>query len=396
MNPLWNKSILYTSLFCLVYFTSYITRINYGTTLIEIASDLEISNALAGIPVSFSFMSYGIGQLIAGYLGDKFNSIKIISIGLATTALMNLLVGFTDHIYLIIVLWTINGLAQSLLWPPLVKVMLSVFTGETYKTCCTLVVLSSSLATLSIYVLVPLCIRNFSYHAVFLFSALLAFLVLFIWCICTKNIKTSNGSTKPTMVPKKPIFHMILSMHLLPVLVVIILQGMLRDGITTWMPSFIHELFHLSTAHSILLTSALPIFGFVALIITRLISTRIRNELMLSSLLWGISLIAGICLLLGLDNIALSILSISLLNSCMHGINLLLVCNLPSRFTKYGNVSSISGILNACTYVGSTISTFGFAKISEFFGWQVNISLWVLITLIGAIICVMSKDKVAT
>lgn len=45
--------------------------------------------------------------------------------------------------------------------------------------------------------------------------------------------------------------------------------------------------------------------------------------------------------------------------ACMHGVNLILVCMLPVFFKEGGNVSTVSGTLNACTYVGSAFSTIG-------------------------------------
>ena len=47
----------------------------------------------------------------------------------------------------------------------------------------------------------------------------------------------------------------------------------------------------------------------------------------------------------------------------------------------------VSGLLNSCTYVGSAISTYGIAKISENVGWNITIALWIGIALAGTILC---------
>ena len=49
------------------------------------------------------------------------------------------------------------------------------------------------------------------------------------------------------------------------VMVAIVLQGALRDGVTTWMPSFISETFHLSSEVSILSGVCLPLFAIFSL-----------------------------------------------------------------------------------------------------------------------------------
>lgn len=81
---------------------------------------------------------------------------------------------------------------------------------------------------------------------------------------------------------------------------------------------------------------------------------------------------------------------------CIHGVNLLLVCMIPRYFEKRGNVSTMSGILNACTYVGSAVSTYGIAALSEGIGWSNTILLWVAIAfagVIGSVICIRPWKK---
>ena len=42
----------------------------------------------------------------------------------------------------------------------------------------------------------------------------------------------------------------------------------------------------------------------------------------------------------------------------MHGVNIMLVSILPTYFKKYGNRSTASGVVNACTYIGSAASAY--------------------------------------
>jgi OPA family glycerol-3-phosphate transporter-like MFS transporter len=77
----------------------------------------------------------------------------------------------------------------------------------------------------------------------------------------------------------------------------------------------------------------------------------------------------------------------------MHGVNLMLVCMIPSFFQKYGNVSTVSGVLNSCTYVGSAVSTYGIALLSEAYSWKFTLFIWVLIALLGTIICFIASKK---
>ena len=72
-----------------------------------------------------------------------------------------------------------------------------------------------------------------------------------------------------------------------------------------------------------------------------------------------------------------------------HGINLMLITHVPKRFKKYGNVSTLSGVLNSCTYVGASLSTYAVALLSERVGWRNTVGVWALMAMLGLLCCVL-------
>ena len=82
-----------------------------------------------------------------------------------------------------------------------------------------------------------------------------------------------------------------------------------------------------------------------------------------------------------------SIACMALLTGSMHGVNLMLICMVPPFFQRKGNISTVSGVLNSCTYVGSAISTYGIALLSDSAGWQVTAFIWFIIAALGAVVC---------
>lgn len=75
---------------------------------------------------------------------------------------------------------------------------------------------------------------------------------------------------------------------------------------------------------------------------------------------------------------------------CMHAINMMLISYIPRRFKNTGKISTISGITNACTYIGSALSSFGFAEIANNAGWGVLIIVWAVICLIDVLLLLWS------
>ena len=81
-----------TYLFMLTYLVSYITRINYGTVIAEMVVRTHFSKALLSMALTGSFVTYGVGQLISGKCGDRFQPKVLVFAGLLVTTAMNLLI----------------------------------------------------------------------------------------------------------------------------------------------------------------------------------------------------------------------------------------------------------------------------------------------------------------
>ena len=85
----------------------------------------------------------------------------------------------------------------------------------------------------------------------------------------------------------------------------------------------------------------------------------------------------------------LAIATMAAINGAAHSVNHL-ESRVPNRFVRFHRVSTVSGLLNSCTYVGSALSTYGFALLSERFGWKATILSWVALSVLGLIITFIS------
>lgn len=178
---------------------------------------------------------------------------------------------------------------------------------------------------------------------------------------------------------------------LIAVMAAIALEGMLRDGVTTWMPSYILETYHLSNGTSILSGVLLPLFGIGSFqVASRMYGGKLKSPVTCAAIIFAVGACAalGIFLLNGTSAIG-SILLSALLTGCMHGVSLILICMIPPFFKSQGSVSTVSGILNASTYIGSAISTYGIARLSGSVGWHGTVFVWFLIALSGTLVCAL-------
>lgn len=374
-------------LFAATYMISYITRINYGAIISEMQTATGFSKSLLSMSLTGSFITYGLGQVVSGICGDKISPKKLVLWGLLATVVMNLLIPVCADPYQMLIVWSINGFAQSFMWPPIIKIMTDVLPEAEYKKAVTKVSWGSSVGTIVVYLLSPLLISVAGWRSVFVFSAALGIVMLFVW----NKFATDVQAVQPREVTSAPKTGSLFTPLLFGVMVAIVLQGMLRDGVTTWMPSYIAEIYHLSNEISILTGVILPVFSILCFQAALLVYARKPdNPLVCATLFFFVGAVAsvGIRLFDG-QNAAVSVVLFALLTGSMHGVNLMLISMIPPYFQKTGKVSTVSGILNACTYIGSAASTYGVAVLSEKLGWNYTVLIWLVIAACGTAICLI-------
>lgn len=92
----------------------YVCRLSLNVIKKPIVDADVLSETELGIIGSGLFITYAIGKFVNGFLADRSNVRRFMSIGLLITALINLILGFTTSFAVFVVLWAINGWAQAM------------------------------------------------------------------------------------------------------------------------------------------------------------------------------------------------------------------------------------------------------------------------------------------
>lgn len=397
---LTKKSDIYalTFLMTLVYFASYITRINFGTVMVEFIAAENVAKSAASLITTASFITYGVGQLISGVLGDRVSPRLLIFGGFCVTVVCNIIMPLgSPSIAVMTAVWGVNGLAQAFMWPPIVKIMSAALRDIDYGSAVSKICFGSAGGTLAMYLLSPVIIRYSGWKTVFTVSAVFGALIAVVWMVWSKRLlngidilQKEKAVQKGGVHTPSPLLHTMV--RLLPlVLLTIALQGMLRDGISTWVPTFISETFNLGSEISILVSVILPIFHVICTLFTYQVYKMLRNNAYVAILIFFGGVLAALVALwlFGTENVVSSVALLALVNGFIHCVNSLQTCYLPLYYKDSGKISTYSGILNFATYIGSAASTYIFAKISESSGWSTTILSWVIFAAAGIAITVV-------
>lgn len=208
--------------------------------------------------------------------------------GLIATSAFNLMMPFCKSVLIMMTIWIFNGFAQSMMWPPLVKIMSNYLSKEEFQKNCVIVAIASSVGTIAVYLFAPIMIYLSGWRMVFFVSSIIGMIIAFIWIFGIRIIENHSNDIEQheqaiVDINKndKTLFRdIIFSSGLIFIVIGIVMQGMLRDGVTTWLPSYILETFHLNSSVSILSAVVLPIFSIFCFKFASFLQRKVfRNEL---------------------------------------------------------------------------------------------------------------------
>ena len=392
--PVLGQQRILRLLCSLVYFSKYMCRSNYAAVILVICADLNLSRADAGLAVTGSFFTYAIGQLVCGILGDRISPKNMIFIGMIGTAVCNIALPFFSSALLIALIWCINGFFQAMVWPPLVRILAENLNESDYVDACAEVYAASSMAVIVTYLTVTLFLWIADWRMAFFFPAALTVLLGVLWMIIlprlSLNTPTKREAEPHPAAPKaQPILPLLLRSGTWMLLLPALLHGLLRDGITTWLPACVSDLGGFDASSSILSAVVLPIFAIICVRLTTVLFRKMRHETTECALLFAISTAAALVMFIWMDAHALLLVTcMAIITGCMNGINLMLVSRMPGHFASYGCVAGMSGLLNCVTYVGSALSTYAIAAVSENFGWSPTVFIWVIAAAVSGALCI--------
>ena len=391
----------------MVYFVSYFSRKDFAAAMAGMILGGDLARENAGLIGTMLFAFYGAGQLISGYLGDRIKPRDLILIGLSATAVCNILMPLIPE-WAMIAVWGVNGLAQAMLWPPIVKLLSTYLDHKTYVSANLIVTSAAHVATIILYAYTPICLSFMTWDWVFYTATVLAVISAVVFAVALRYVlpdsplgatdREPNDTTlSECTAERENILTVLRRSGVFTVFVCIVVCGFLRDGIESWLPTLYSEAFGRSASESTLLSIILPIFSIISItLITVLHKGKLFNNEVSGTLALFSAALAStlpLAILLNFEGRVFGFISLFLaafICAAMHGVNFLLISCLPGRFAATGRAATVSGVCNSCIYVGAAISTYGIALISGEHGWVATVISWSVVLAVGIAFAILS------
>lgn len=390
----------------IAYFSTYIGRLNYSASLTGIILSEGFSKGQAGMIGTAFFFAYGAGQFVSGFLGDRLAPKKMVFTGLMVSGLCNLAMAGAKSSGLMTAVWCVNGLFQAFIWSPMIRLMYEYYKTETRMKACVSLNSSVPIGTMAAYGLTALVIWLSGWRTMFVLAGAALIGTSLFWITGMKRVERyaaesgkmaempsgeTGGSAKAAVNWKS----LLIQSGFLFLMMALFVQGALKDGVTTWVPTYISETYGLSAILAITSTMVIPVFNLLGVYLASFANLHwFRNEVRTAGAFFVVSAAAILVLRLSSGrSMAVSFLMLALATTAMMAVNTMLIAVLPSYFGVIGRASSVSGLLNSSVYAGGAVSTYGIGALSVALGWNATIVIWFLMAAVSAVICFLTVRK---
>lgn len=394
-------SVIFFGVVCWVtYFSIYLGRLNFSASMSEMAQTGIWGKTQLGSVAAAFYLAYGLGQFPSGVLGDHFSGRKLVMLGLVGAALANAAFPFVESIKGMQVIWFINGLCQALVWPPMARLVADMTHGKQTVSIVLALSFTSPVGMLSAYLFSAVMLEKKGWQYSFWFAAIWLLAVAVFWFLSILKMEQRAGfihrkavrTAKPQeQQEREEAGKRILASGIRWIGVATFIHGVLKDGLTTWIPTYLTERFLIAPSFSVLLTTILPIVNLSGVYLADYTNRKIfKNETGTAAAGYAIAFLFLVTMITGIGSSVYGTVAVfAVVTSMMTAVNTVFISLLPIHFQKEGKVATVSGILNAVTYLGSAVASVLFGWTAEKAGWTGTEMVWCFCAATGMIVCLV-------
>ena len=350
------------------YALYYLGRVNISMVLPALAQDLGVSRAEVGALGTIFFWIYGIFHFVSGEIGSHVSPFRLVSIGLLASAIVNLVFAFQSSLFIMLILWGLNGVAQSGGWSPMFRILAERLDRVHIKRVSTVMPFSYVLGTALTWALIGAVASGENWRIAFWLPGLALLLVLAFWRkagIDAPKSKSSGIRLSTIIAEARGIAFVMLAAAL---------SGFVFNGTIIWLPSYVLDtgLIADSMVGAVAaLTQAVAILG---LFLARSLVARSNLVLATAAQLFAAAGCAFMLLSVTHGIIAIAVVAFALF--ALNGAFGLTVSSMPLLLAPAGRASSTTGAVNMMSTFFGGMAGFSIGGLVEASGWGAVFGLW--------------------
>ena len=376
--------------FGFTYLFFYNGRQNINLVMTHMQKEFSSGLDTLGVVSSALFWCYAFGQLVSGRLGALIGYKRLMMIGVAASAVLNVAISFQNNLVVIAILWGLNGFVQAMVWANGVGVLNKWWPKEKRGFASGLATAFSGVAQVVTYLTINLCLAlnpEWGWRAGFRFPMIPMVLILIAFYFFFKEKPEDVGlpafeeadaelgakdAAMELELSKRGFFYPYKLLFSEPKVIVFCLisaiAGIGRYGLLTWIPTYFMDELNLSVKEGIFSAIVLPLGQACAMFVFPFITDKVfkgKREPML--ILASVVACAGlICFPMFTTKLPATIMLFVVgVFSMVTGVIWAIAGDMGGRAMS----ATVVGVLDWAVYMGAAIqaSAFGFVQVK--FGW---------------------------
>ena len=384
------KAIAIGSLCSVSYLAVYIARNSLGAVSPQMIEGGVFTTENIGTLSSLYFITYAIGQLINGAIGDKIKAKYMISFGLIFAGICNVVFTlFPSSLATAYVSYGAMGFCLSMIYGPMTKVV-SENTEPIYATRCSLgYTFSSFFGSPVAGLLAAFLIWQSVFHITSATLLLMGAVCFGVFTYFERKKIVEYGKyqkEKGTGSIKVLLKHQIVKYTF-----VSIITGVVRTTVVFWLPTYLSQYLNFSSETSALIftvaTLVISETTFVAVFVYEKLGRNMDLTVLLAFTAASVGFLLVFLFKSPIFNIVFLVFAIMASNSAA---SMLWARYCPS-LRDTGMVSSVTGFLDFVSYMAASISSTLFANAVGSIGWKPLILIWLGLMIFGVVISLPYK-----
>lgn len=381
----WRIRILYSII--IGYATFYFCRQNFNIATPAIREYFDVTKTQIGWILTASSIMYGVSKFCNGFISDKTNARIFMVLGLLFVGIITILIGFSDSLFLIGILWIASNWFQSMGWPPATKMLTHWFASKELGTKWAMGATSNQIGGALAMVSCGYLIDKFGWRSAFFVPGVVACVVsIFLYNRLRNSPKKVGLSTveeyknyPPELISdydKLPTAELLKIVFCNKLIWYVCLANMfvyiIRLGVIYWAPTFLKDLRGISLLNAGLQIGLYEMISIPGALIAGFLSDKLfqgRRGPVSTICMLALSLLLILFWKLPIQSELLSIVILSLVGFFVSGPQLL-VGIAAADFSTRQAVGTANGLSGLFGYLGAAIAGVGVGWISDNYGWD--------------------------
>ncbi len=396
VSPAAMRAIFIGGMCAVAYLAVYLARNILGTVSPQMEQLGVITKSQSGTLSSLFFITYAVGQLVNGILGDKIKAKYMISFGLALAGASNIVFALIAHVPMVAYgAYGVTGFFLAMIYGPMTKVVAENVEPKYAARCSLGYNFSSFFGSPLAGVFASVFVWSTAFHvsSITLIAMGAVCFIGFVWFEKRDIVQYHKFDKPKTQQGTRQSVRVLIKHRIIKFTLVSIITGVIRITVIYWLTTYISEYLGYTAEQAALIytiaTLAVSGAAFVSVFVYERLGHNMDRTILLSFIVAAISFLLVYFLHQPVMNILFMVLGVFASNCAA---SMLWSCYCP-KLRDTGMVSGATGFLDFVNYIAAAIASKVFAGAATTIGWGPLILIWFGLMLAGVVVALPWKRR---